>query len=128
MWLKLAISRCKCTFKCHRLRGSRVECIAWVAVGLGTRFYLKVFMGFVLQNTVALTIVYILIVPYNKHRLVVICISFLLLLSLSHTCCSRLCKVCSVLMMVFYKCYYIMFSFSWEGECVHVYVCGYLLP
>jgi len=27
-------------------------------------------MGFVLQNTVALTIVYILIVLYNKHRLV----------------------------------------------------------
>jgi len=72
---------------------------------LGTRLYLNVFMGFVLQNTVALSIVYILIVLYNKHRLVIICISFLLLFSLTHTCCSRLCKVCSVLMIVFYKCY-----------------------
>jgi hypothetical protein len=130
IWLKSAISRCKCTFKCHcsGVAGSNALLghQSWVAGGLGTRFYVKVFMEFVLQNTVALTTVYILIVFYNKNRLVIIHISFLLLLSLSRTCCSRLCKVCSVLMIVFHKCYYIECIFFFMGVCVCVCVCVYI--
>ena len=129
MWLKSAIIQCNCTFKCHcsGVAGwnALLGCHSWVAVGLGMRFYLKVFMAFVQQSTVALTIVYVLTVLCNKHRLVVIRISFLLLLSLFHTCCSRLCKICSVLMIVFYKCYYIEYVFFFMGVCV--WVGGYLL-
>jgi len=98
-----------------------MHCLA-LTLGLRTKFYLTVFVGFVLQNTVTLTIVYVLIVLYNKHRLVVIHISFLLLLSQSHTCCSRLCKVCIVLMIVFYKCYYIECVFFFMGGCVFVWI------
>lgn len=90
----------------------------------GDEFYLKVFVGFILQNTVAMTIVYIIIVLYNKYRLMVIHSSFLLLLSLSHICCSRLCKVCSVLNDGVFINVITLSMFYFVGGCV----CGYLLP
>jgi hypothetical protein len=97
MWLKSAIIQCKCTSKCHCCVVAGWNALlghhSWVAVGLGMSFYLKVFMRFVLQKTVAMTIVYVLIVLYYKHGLMVIHRSFPLLLSLSPMCCSRLCKV-----------------------------------
>jgi hypothetical protein len=125
MWLKAAISWCKYTFKCHCSGVAGWNALlghhSWFAFGLGTRFYVKVFMEFVLQNTVALTIVYTFIVLYNKHRLVPF-VSPFSYSCLCLTCCSRLCKVCIVLMIVFYKFYYIECVFFFI--CVCVCVCG----
>jgi hypothetical protein len=59
-------------------RGSRVECVAWLALGLGLRremgFCLRVlFMGFLPRNTVAVTIVCILVVLCNEHTFSILC-------------------------------------------------------
>jgi hypothetical protein len=103
-----------------------MHCMA-VTLGLqlgGGQDFIRRYSWELSYKTLAVTTVYIHIVLYNKHRLVVIRISVLLLLSLSHTCCSRLCKVCSVLMIVFCKCYYIECVFFYIYMCMCVRACA----
>jgi hypothetical protein len=69
----------------------------WLRKGMG--FYLRgLFIGFLPRNTVAVTIVYILVVLCNEHTFTILCNLFLFHPpSLSHTCRSRFRKVCIVL-------------------------------
>jgi hypothetical protein len=97
----------------------------------GMGFYLRVlFMGFLPQNTVDVTILCVLVVLRNEHTFTVLCNSPSLSLSLSHTCRSEFHKVCRVLfndfvftnfviLIIFFRsgmdfyCIKLIFSLQW---------------
>jgi hypothetical protein len=80
-------------------------------------------MVFPPQNTMAVTIVFILVVLHNSYTVTIYCNSFSPL-SLSHTCCGEFCKVCVILFHDFVFINFVIviiyfYFFKWDGFLLH---------
>jgi hypothetical protein len=124
--LSHAIDQCKCALSdaVPQYQGG-MRCLAGT-LGLRLRpwmgFHLRVlFMGFLPRNTVAVTIVYILVVLCNEHTFIIFCNSFLFSphLCLTHAAADfvKCALYCSVI--CFYKfCYIIFFHSGLDFYCI----------